>query len=215
MNNYIPENERAIWILKNEGEKTLKDLAQTLGVTTEGARFQLLKLSNEGYVKSESRVQGRGRPQQFWSLTEKGHGKFPDSHSELTLRLINTIKENLGEDTLSQLISSTGEHNLRNYRKSIVETDPLETKIKKLAELREKEGYMAHYEQNQEGDYLLIENHCPICAAATLCQGFCATELHTFQSVLGPNTKVERIDHILAGSRRCAYLIRDKNKKKD
>lgn len=212
MNNNAPENERAIWILKNEGEKTLKDLAQSLGVTTEGARFQLLKLSNDGYVKSESRAKGRGRPQQFWSLTKKGHGKFPDSHSELTLRLINTIKENLGEETLSQLINSTGEDNLRNYRKTIVETDPLESKVKKLTELREKEGYMAHYEQNQDGDYLLIENHCPICAAATLCQGFCATELNTFQSVLGPNVKVERIDHILAGARRCTYLIQDKTK---
>ena len=210
MNNNIPENERAIWILKNEGEKTLKDLAQALGVTTEGARFQLLKLSNDGYVKSESRAQGRGRPQQFWSLTRKGHAKFPDSHSELTLRLINKIKENLGEDTLSQLISATGQDNLQNYLKSISETDSLEKKVEKLAELRKKEGYMARYEQQEDGNYLLIENHCPICAAATICQGFCSTELNTFQTVLGPDTKVERVDHILSGARRCAYLIRKK-----
>lgn len=211
MNNNVSENEKALWILKNEGEKTLKDLAEELGVTTEGARFQLLKLSNEGFVKSEGRAKGRGRPQQFWSLTKKGHSKFPDSHSELTLRLINKIKENLGEDTLSQLISSTGQDNLKNYSKSISETDTLETKIKKLADLRAKEGYMAQFEKNENGDFLLVENHCPICAAATLCQGFCATELNTFQSVLGPNTKVERIDHILAGARRCAYLIQDKS----
>lgn len=210
MNNNIPENERAIWILKNEGEKTLKELAETLGVTTEGARFQLLKLSKDGYVKSESRAKGRGRPQQFWSLTRKGHAKFPDSHSELTLRLINKIKENLGEETLTELISSTGLDNLQNYRTAIPETASLEERIEKLAELRNKEGYMATYEQNEDGNYLLIENHCPICAAATLCQGFCATELNTFQSVLGPNTKVERIDHILAGARRCAYLIQEK-----
>lgn len=209
MNTNIPENERAIWILKNEGEKTLKDLAQSLGVTTEGARFQLLKLSNDGYVTSESRAKGRGRPQQFWSLTKKGHAKFPDMHSELTLRLINKIKESLGEDALSQLITSTGQDNLKNYRNSIPENDPLEKKITKLAELREKEGYMAHVEKNEDGDFILIENHCPICAAATLCQGFCSTELNTFQSVLGPCTKVERIDHILAGARRCAYLIRN------
>ena len=210
MNNNIPENERAIWILKNEGEKTLKELAETLGVTTEGARFQLLKLSKDGYVKSESRAKGRGRPQQFWSLTQKGHAKFPDSHSELTLRLINKIKENLGEDTLTELISATGQDNLQNYRTAIPETASLEERIEKLAALRNKEGYMATYEQNENGDYLLIENHCPICAAATLCQGFCATELNTFQSVLGPDTKVERVDHILAGARRCAYLIQEK-----
>ncbi|MDF0717906.1 transcriptional regulator [Muricauda sp. 334s03] len=210
MNNNVPENERAIWILKNEGEKTLKELSQALGVTTEGARFQLLKLSNDGYVKSESRAKGRGRPQQFWSLTKKGHSKFPDSHSELTLRLINKIKENLGEETLTELISSTGQDTLQNYLNSIPDTATLEEKIEKLAELRKQEGYMATYEQDENGNFLLIENHCPICAAATLCQGFCSTELNTFQSVLGPNTKVERVDHILAGARRCAYLISKK-----
>lgn len=211
MNNIVPDNERAIWILKNEGEKTLKELAQALGVTTEGARFQLLKLSNEGLVKSESRAQGRGRPQQFWTLTQKGHSKFPDSHSELTLRLINKIKENLGEDTLTQIIDATGQDNLQNYRKTIAETDSLKEKVQKLADLRKNEGYMAQFEENGEGDFLLIENHCPICAAATLCQGFCSTELNTFQTILGPNTKVERVDHILAGARRCAYLIQEKN----
>ena len=42
MDKMIEENEKAMCILKNEGEKTLKDLAKMLGITTEGARFQLL-----------------------------------------------------------------------------------------------------------------------------------------------------------------------------
>jgi predicted ArsR family transcriptional regulator len=29
-------------------------------------------------------------------------------------------------------------------------------------------------------EYFLIENHCPICAAATECQGFCRAELSNF-----------------------------------
>ena len=209
MNNMVSEHEQAIWILKTKGEKTLKELAQELGITTEGARFQLLKLSKDGYVASESRAKGRGRPQQYWSLTKKGHSKFPDTHSELTLRLIHKIKENLGEDVLEQIIISTGQDNLNTYLKTIGKKDSLEEKLEKLAELREKEGYMAYVEKKGQGDFLLIENHCPICAAATLCQGFCASELNVFKSLLGPNTRVERVDHILAGARRCAYLIKD------
>ena len=57
-------------------------------------------------------------------------------------------------------------------------------------------------------DFLFIENHCPICAAATACQGFCATELDLFRSALGPGVTVERAEHILSGDRRCAYRIR-------
>ena len=57
------------------------------------------------------------------------------------------------------------------------------------------------------GAFLLVENHCPICAAARACQGFCRSELEIFHRVLGPGCAVERLEHILAGSRRCAYRI--------
>ena len=54
---------------------------------------------------------------------------------------------------------------------------------------------------------LLVENHCPICAAAKACQQFCRSELRVFQEALGDDVTVERVDHILAGARRCAYLV--------
>jgi predicted ArsR family transcriptional regulator len=54
---------------------------------------------------------------------------------------------------------------------------------------------------------VLYENHCPICAAATVCQNFCRAELAVFRDVLGPDTEVERTDHIVLGARRCAYRV--------
>ena len=35
----------------------------------------------------------------------------------------------------------------------------------------------------------------------------CDRELETFQAVLGEDVAVERVEHILAGSRRCAYRV--------
>jgi predicted ArsR family transcriptional regulator len=57
------------------------------------------------------------------------------------------------------------------------------------------------------GGFLLVENHCPICAAARVCQGFCRSELELFREVLGPGVEVERTEHVLAGGRRCAYRV--------
>jgi predicted ArsR family transcriptional regulator len=57
----------------------------------------------------------------------------------------------------------------------------------------------------------LVENHCPICVAATACQGFCRAELETFRAVLGPDASVERAEHIVAGDRRCVYSIARKD----
>jgi len=52
-----------------------------------------------------------------------------------------------------------------------------------------------------------VENHCPICAAARICQGLCREELALFHRVLGKNVRVERLSHILAGAGRCAYRV--------
>ena len=55
--------------------------------------------------------------------------------------------------------------------------------------------------------FLLVEDHCPICAAAMSCQGFCSIEIEVFRNLLGPAWHIERQDHLLAGARRCTYRI--------
>jgi predicted ArsR family transcriptional regulator len=66
---------------------------------------------------------------------------------------------------------------------------------------------MAEVESLDDGSFLLIENHCPICTAAQACTGLCARELEVFQTVLGKDVAIERSEHILSGSRRCVYLV--------
>jgi len=209
MINSFSNNEKAVFILKTKGEQTIKEIANELGVTTEGARFQLLKLSNEGLIKSESRSKGRGRPQQVWSLTAKGHARFPDTHSGLTVKLIEKIKQNLGEEALNEIIYAAGQDNILRYKDQINADDSLEDKLTKLAAIRTSEGYMARFEKDEDGSFMLIENHCPICEAAKTCQGFCKSELNTFKTILGENVQIKRVHHILEGARRCAYKIEE------
>ena len=66
---------------------------------------------------------------------------------------------------------------------------------------------MASVADDARGSFLFVENHCPICAAAAACQGLCRSELAIFRAVLGTEFTVERVEHILAGARRCAYRI--------
>nr|MDJ0635647.1 hypothetical protein [Xenococcaceae cyanobacterium MO_188.B29] len=60
-----------------------------------------------------------------------------------------------------------------------------------------------------DGSFLLIENHCPICAAAIACTGLCQREQEIFQTVLGENIDIARTEHIVAGERRCVYRIQE------
>jgi len=60
-----------------------------------------------------------------------------------------------------------------------------------------------------DGSFLLIESHCPICAAAKVCPMLCDSELDVFRAVLGDVVVIERTEHMLAGAGRWVYRTCD------
>jgi predicted ArsR family transcriptional regulator len=201
-----PTAVRFLVLLKTRGPQTTADLGKAAGVTAEAARQQLSRLADDGLVAATSEPRGVGRPAQVWGLTEAGNARFPDAHAELTAQLIGTIRTQLGEEVLDRLIDARASESRTAYAAALEGAADLGERVARLAEARSREGYMAESREDGEG-YLLIENHCPICAAATACQGFCRAELDTFRRVLGPDASVERTEHIVNGDRRCAYRI--------
>ncbi len=95
-----------------------------------------------------------------------------------------------------------------HYKMEVAGLDSLSARVDALARARDQEGYMADTEVRDDGSVLLVENHCPICAAASACQNFCRSELEIFQRVMGDDCTVERSEHLLAGARRCVYIIK-------
>jgi predicted ArsR family transcriptional regulator len=201
-----PAADRFLVLLKTRGPQTVADLGWATGVTGEAARQQLVRLADEGLVTAAAQRRGVGRPSQVWSLTAAGNARFPDAHAELTAQLIRSIRSQLGEETLDKLIDARAEEAKAGYEAALQGSADLGEKVARLAEARTKEGYLAESLPEAEG-YLLVENHCPICVAATECQGFCRAELRTFREVLGPDVAVERTEHVVNGDRRCAYRI--------
>ncbi len=198
--------DRLLHVIKARGPQTAETIARHLGVTIPAVRKQLDALLAEGLVEYEDEAGRVGRPRRIWSLTEAVASRFPDSHASLNLELIEAIRELLGDSGLDQLIAIREKAAHRRYAGAMQGSDGLEERLARLASLRSDEGYMASCEP-APGGYLLIENHCPICAAARSCQGFCRSELQLFRQVLGPGVDVERTDHIAAGARRCAYRV--------
>ena len=197
--------ERILTLLKTRGELQASDAGHLLGTTGEAARQQFVKLAKEGLVEAKSVSQGVGRPAQFWQLTPQGHAHFPDAHADLTVQLLQLIRTSLGDSALEQLITSRENLTQDNYQLAMNGANSLEERLQRLTEIRTREGYMADWTLQDDGSYLFVENHCPICAAAATCQGFCRAERDVFSSVL--KAHVERTEHILQGARRCAYVV--------
>lgn len=199
--------DRILFAIKSSGPQSAPDVAAKLDVTPQAVQQQLVKLQQSDLVSWKDRRQPRGRPRRFWSLTEKGHGRFPDRHADLTIDILRSVERAFGAEGLDRLISQRESDTLSQYREQMAGCTTTHQRVERLAEIRSREGYMAECMELADGGYRLIENHCPVCAAASVCQGICRSELRLFQTVLGDAVTVERTDHILAGARRCAYLI--------
>lgn len=202
--------ERLLYLLKTRGAQQAADAGHILGITSEAARQQFAKLALLGLVESYAEVKGVGRPSQFWQLTQAGHARFPNAYSELTLQLLDTVRETFGAQAIDSLIDIREQKIRELYLAEMKDAVSLKERIEQLVKLRSRDGYMAEYEELEEGGFLFIENHCPICAAAVQCQGFCRAELLLFEQVL--MAKVKRVEHVLFNARRCAYIITPKIK---
>ncbi len=202
----IKAPERILQQIKTEGPKTASELGKVLGTTSMGARQHLEKMEADGLVSSEDIRMGVGRPRRVWKLSERGHSRFPDRHDNLTVEILISIKDVFGEKGLNQLIDHKTNSAETLYRDRLNKERSLENKIKSLVQVRSDEGYMADYERAETG-FLFLENHCPICAAATACQNLCRSELELFQRLFKDFAEVKRLEHIIHGARRCAYSI--------
>ncbi|MEK8141327.1 metalloregulator ArsR/SmtB family transcription factor [Morganella morganii] len=197
--------EKLLILLKKHGPMQASEAGEHLGTTREAARQQFTKLARDGMVEAHSECRGVGRPVQRWHLTALGNKRFPDCHAELTVKILTTIRRELGEDAIGKIITARENEARRDYFDKLQGAETLEERIIRLVAIRTEEGYMAQWEKEPEGSWLIIENHCPICSAARMCQGFCRAELELFQTVL--NASVERVEYLLTDSRRCVYRV--------
>ncbi len=194
--------------LKHKGPQDAAGLADRLDVSAMAVRQHLYALQREQLVESEAQPRPVGRPAKLWKLTSAADGFFPDGHSDLTLDLLAGLRQAFGNEGMTKLLEVRARRQTSAYRERMPRRGALRKRLEALARVRTGEGYMAEVVAERDGSFLFVENHCSICAAATACSGLCAGELDVFRAVLGPETEIERDEHILAGDRRCTYRVR-------
>jgi predicted ArsR family transcriptional regulator len=194
-------------LLKTEGAMDSERLAKRLGLTAMAVRQHLYALQQEKFVVAQERPGPVGRPTKYWRLTPAADRFFPAAYAELSVALIDALSDAFGPGGVKRVVESRCSRQQADYAARIAPDASLHQKLRQLARIRTEEGYMAEVKREGKKGFLFIENHCPICAAAAVCKGFCETELQLFRTALGSEVSVERVEHIISGDRRCAYRI--------
>lgn len=203
--------DQILYLLKMQGAQTATTIAKQLGVSPMAVRQHLQVLRAEKWVTYYEERRPQGRPVKLWHLTEHCSSQFPDSHADLMVDLLRGVEAVFGSSGLEKLLAERAGRQIQAYTArsvEIAEGRDWSEKVKAIANLRDQEGYMAEVISQSDDALLLVENHCPVRSAASNCQLLCRSELEVFRTLLGPTVSIQRVEHILQGDRRCAYLIK-------
>jgi predicted ArsR family transcriptional regulator len=198
-------------ILKTEGQKTSQEIARTLKITSMGARQSLLKLREQQLVIDYSKATKKGRPNQYWQLTEQGHEQFDSRYEQLSIELLDSAQALYGSQAVIELISDRDRKTLLEYSKYLLDAANMKTKLARLNELRNRDGFMSELSVQENSDWLFTQHHCPVRRVAKTCQQICHSEQALFEKLLGDKVDVKRISHISNGDQACQYQFRVKH----
>jgi DeoR family suf operon transcriptional repressor len=141
-----------------------------------------------------------------YSATSSADAYFPKAYGELTNELLGYVGES-DPRLLDELFAKRRQHRIEGARTRLARTRGLRAQVAELTRILDEDGYVASFEQTGPGVYRIVEHNCAIWAVAQRYGQACTSELEFIRTVL-PDAEVERVEHMVAGARRCAYEVR-------
>jgi DeoR family suf operon transcriptional repressor len=206
----LPSGRRAVlYAVRRRGEATAEQVAEQLDITISGARQHLAVLAKDGLVESSELTSPdvrRGRRALVYSATDAADAYFPKAYGELTNELLGYVADT-DRELLDQLFARRREARTAGAQARLASKRTLRAKVAELTRILDEDGYLASWEQVERGVFRIVEHNCAIWAVATRYGQACTSELDFIRTVLD-GADVERVQHMVAGARRCAYEVR-------
>ncbi len=199
--------ERIIQMLLKNPRSSINDLADEVGINAISVRHHLTNLQRDGLVNAEEERHGVGRPRLVYNLTEKGLEQFPTSYLKLTNRLLDQMKEKLGEQTIRNMFDDIAKDLASEYTKKGL-TLPMEQKLDLVKELLRQEGFSVEWESDGN-KYYIHEITCPYYHISQSHPEVCQIDQSLISSVLA--VPAEKIKCVLRGDKHCTYIIPKQN----
>lgn len=191
-------------LLKRRGPMTVQELSRSLEITPMGVRQHLAILERDGCVGPGGIRRGPGRPSRLYGITPAGDRTFPRTYEHAAVTALRDLAALDGAAKIDALFEYRRRRDVAQYREMFAGKD-LAGRVAALAHLRDRDGYLAEWQQIDPETFALVEHNCPIRAVAEAYPGACACEAALFADAL--EAQVVRTDHILAGAPHCRFVV--------
>jgi len=203
-----PRRRTILSFIKQQGNVTASELAKQLDLTREAIRQQLMQLKQQGLVTSQSQTSGSvGRPQTVFSLSNAGEHLFPKHYDKMTLLLVDTVTDTLGEEQLGKVLAAITDKQVAEWQNRL-DGLSLRQKLQQLKNFYFDQDPYTSVIDDDTGLWL-IEHNCPFLNLATARPAICSVTVSTLSRLLGVEVKREK--RFQDGHGRCAFRILEHN----
>jgi predicted ArsR family transcriptional regulator len=193
-------------ILKEKKQATVEQLSDELELTQVTIRHHLEVLRGEGLVDAPTvlRRNGPGRPQYAYSLTEAAGDYFPRNYQSLADLMFDEIRDKFSPRELDLLLDAVADRMAAQGPALQREKNP-KRMLNTIVEYLNDQGYVARWEKNAEGEFVLHTCNCPYERVAQAHSEICKMDANFVAQLVG--VSAERKSHIAMGDASCSYVL--------
>lgn len=146
--------------LKSSGGMPVAELARKSGGSYMAVKTHCEELTKAGYlIRTRLPRTEVGRPEIFYSLSEKSDALFPQVGTAFTLDLLDEVRRMFGETAPEKILFQYFQSRFESLAGILDKLSSIEEKAAKLASLRDKEGCVSHFAQDPAR---IVELHNPL-----------------------------------------------------
>lgn len=198
-------SDRLLLLLKHQGAQCAAQLSEELGLTEQGVRRHLSRLTQAGLIQAHTeKPLGRGRAQQVYRLTEQGEARFPKSYSSLCLDILNHLEAEYGTEAVERVMTARSRAAVQQFHGRWEPEWTLPRRLEELTREFQEAGYSSVLEEEPDCYYLTHRN-CPHLSVAREYTELCGSERDLIAGLL--LTEVTCESRVATGACGCRYRI--------
>ena len=187
--------------LLREGEWTVDDLAERLGVTDNAVRFHLDALERAGTVRKQGlRRIGVGQPASLYSLSSDGEDAFSRAYAPVLIATLAELRERNSGPQLVAFLKRVGKRLADGLGQA---QGSLSSRINGASDLLNALGGVTSVRKSGE-NYRIVGRACPLSRAVEADHCVCAAVTSLVAQVVGAEV-TERCDR--SGRPKCCFEI--------
>ncbi len=197
--------QRILQILQERGRATVADLAEALNMAPVSVRHHLDILQGDGLIRVDGvrRRRGAGRPQHVYALTPEAVLVFPKNYEEVLHYLLETLEQDLSPQQMDALVCHIARRIASQFR---VAPGSEEERFDRAVAFLNERGYMARWEQDEDGVMLLLVN-CPYAGLIGEHEQLCRLDAVLLQHLLNREEEPLVESTIREGAYQCRFRV--------